>query len=93
MLTVGALLILLGAAYPKSLVIPNRLWMGLSEILSFVLTRVILALIFFIIVTPIGLIRRISGKETLRRRAGRAESYWKLYNARQRDPRHFEKMF
>ncbi|HEX8458772.1 MAG TPA: SxtJ family membrane protein [Pyrinomonadaceae bacterium] len=89
----GALLVLLGARYPKSLVVPNRLWMGLAEALGFLMTRVILAVVFFLIVTPVGLARRLMGGDPLGRRAGRTESYWKPYTERRLDPKHYEKMY
>lgn len=90
---VGALLVLLGGLYPKLLVVPNRLWMGLAEALGFVTTRVILALVFFLVVTPIGIVRRLAGGDPLGRRAGRTESYWKPYTERRSDPKHYEKMY
>lgn len=92
-LTLGGLLVLFGAFYPRALVVPNRMWMKLAEALSFVMTRVILGLVFFLMVTPIGLFRRMIGGDPLHRRARRAESYWKPYLLRQEDPRHYEKMF
>ncbi len=91
-LGLGAALVLLGLVYPRALVIPNRLWMGLAEALSFVMTRVILAIIFFLIVVPIGLLRRAMGGDPLGRRATRSESYWKPY-PRASDARHYEKMY
>jgi hypothetical protein len=93
LLAVGATLALLGALLPKSLVVPNRLWMGLAGALGFVSTRVILAAIFFLVVTPIGIVRRLSGGDPLGRRAGRGESYWKPYTERRADPKHYEKMY
>jgi hypothetical protein len=89
----GALLILLGLVWPRALVWPNRAWVLLAEGLSFVTTRVILALVFFLIITPIGVVKRLSGWDPLSRRAARSDSYWKPYSQRQRDPRHYEKMF
>jgi hypothetical protein len=41
-------------------------WLGLSTILGTIMSRVILTIIFFILVTPIGLIRRAFGKDTLK---------------------------
>ncbi|HEY0101582.1 MAG TPA: hypothetical protein VGB76_21830, partial [Pyrinomonadaceae bacterium] len=35
LVAVGATLMLLGAFLPKSLVVPNRLWMGLAEAMGF----------------------------------------------------------
>ena len=93
LLVLGATLALLGATSPKTLVVPNRLWMGMAEAMGFVTTRVILGVIFFLFVTPIGLIRRCFGGDPLGRRAGRTESYWKPYTARRGDPKHYEKMY
>lgn len=41
-LALGAVLVVSGLVFPKLLVIPNRLWMSLAEVLSFVMTRIIL---------------------------------------------------
>src|SRR5437867_1768807 len=92
-LAAGALLILLALVFPKSLFWPNKLWLALAEALAFVTTRIILAFVFFAIVTPIGVVKRLFGWDPLHRRATRSDSYWKPYSERQRDPRHYEKMF
>jgi hypothetical protein len=89
----GALLIFLGLLWPRVLVLPNRAWMLLAEGLAFVTTRIILALVFFLVVTPIGVVKRLTGWDPLNRRGARSDSYWKPYSERQRDPRHYEKMF
>ena len=92
-LPLGAILVLLGLALPRALVLPNKAWMALAEALSFVSTRIILAVVFFGIVTPIGFVKRLFGWDPLGRRAPASESYWRPYSARQRDSRHYEKMF
>jgi Saxitoxin biosynthesis operon protein SxtJ len=92
-LPLGTLLILLGLLWPRALVLPNRAWMLLAEGLSFVTTRIILGLVFFLVITPIGVVKRLSGWDPLSRRGARSASYWKPYSERQRDPRHYEKMF
>jgi len=92
-LPVGAMLVLLGLAFPRALVYPNKAWMTLAEGLAFVSTRIILAFVFFVIVTPIGFVKRLSGWDPLHRRAATADSYWKPYSERQRDARHYEKMY
>src|SRR6266498_287688 len=92
-LPLGASLTVLGLLYPRALVLPNRAWMALAEVLSFVSTRVILAFVFFVIVTPIGIIKRLTGWDPLHRRAAASESYWRPYSERQRNTRHYEKMF
>jgi hypothetical protein len=92
-LPLGALLALFGILFPRALVWPNKAWMAFAEALSFVTTRIILAVVFFGIVTPIGVVKRMFGWDPLNRRAARGESYWRPYSERQKDPRHFEKMF
>jgi len=92
-LPLGAVLVLLGLVLPRVLVWPNKAWMALAEVLSFVSTRIILAFVFFLVVTPIGVMKRLSGWDPLNRRGGPSASYWKPYSERQRDPRHYEKMF
>ena len=93
LLPLGALLIFLGLVYPRALIWPNRAWMKLAEGLSFISTRVILAIVFFGVLTPIGLIKRALGWDPLRRRAHSSGSYWHSYSERQRDPRHYDKMY
>jgi hypothetical protein len=93
-LALGAVLLLLGAIYPKLLVFPNRAWMGLATLLSLVTTPIILGIVYFMILMPIGVVKRLFGWDPLRRRATTPSgSYWSSYNVRQHDPRHFEKMF
>ena len=93
MMSVGVLLVLFAIALPRALKYPNKAWMGLAEVLGFVSSRIILALVFFGIVTPIGLIKRLSGWDPLNRRAQARDSYWQTYSERQQDHRHYEKMF
>jgi glucan phosphoethanolaminetransferase (alkaline phosphatase superfamily) len=92
-LAIGAVLVLLGLVLPRLLVWPNKAWMALAEVLAFISTRIILALVFFGIVTPIGFIKRLMGWDPLHRRAGSSDSYWQPYSERQKDTRHYEKMY
>ena len=89
----GVGLMVLGVIYPRILIYPNKAWMKLAEGLSFVSTRVILALVFFLVLTPIGLIKRAMGWDPLHRRSNSLDTYWRPYSKRQLDCRHYEKMF
>ena len=44
-------------------------WFGLSNLLGAVMSRVLLTAVFFLLVTPIGLVRRLFGKDPLQLRA------------------------
>lgn len=92
-LGLGVLLLALSVVAPRTLVLANRGWMKLAEGLAFVSTRVILGLVYFVLMTPLGLIKRLTGSDPLARRAPGAETYWEPYPARQRDRRHYEKLF
>ena len=92
-LPLGVALVVLGLVWPRALVLPNKAWMLLAEALSFVTTRIILGLVFFLVVTPIGIVKRMMGWDPLGRRGARRESYWQPYSERQRDRRHYEKMY
>lgn len=41
----------------------HKLWIGLSLILGFVMSRVILTILFYLVVTPIGLLAKLVGKK------------------------------
>lgn len=43
-------------------------WLGLSNAMGWVVSRALLSLIFLVVVTPVGLIRRWCGKDALRLR-------------------------
>ena len=90
---VGSLLIFFGLVLPRVLVGPRKAWMKLAEGMAYVSSRVILALIFFLVLTPIGLIKRAMGWDPLHRRENPRDSFWLPYPERQHDPRHYEKMY
>jgi len=93
LIMVGSVLVLLGIIYPRALVVPNHLWMKLAEILSSITTPIILAVVYLLVVTPVAALKRIFGSDHLNRRSSSAPSYWKSYNSRQADRRHYEKMY
>lgn len=66
-----------GIVYPKILQPVEWAWMKLAHILSAIMTRVILTLTFYLVVTPLGLVMRLLGKDLLHRKFERnLESYW-----------------
>lgn len=89
----GALLLLLALVAPRWLAGPRRVWMAAGETIGALVAQLVLALVYFGVVTPIGLVKRLFGWDPLERRAARQASYWRPYAERQRDPKHFEKMF
>lgn len=90
---VGGLGMILALLAPRALVLPRRGWMMFAEGLSYVMTTIILAIVFFLVVTPIGFFKRLFGWDPLRRRSPGENSYWKPYPVRQKDPKHYEKLY
>jgi hypothetical protein len=90
---IGSALVLLGAFAPRLLVIPRKLWMKLAEGMSYVSSRIILFVVFFLVLTPIGVVKRAMGWDPLQRRAGSRDSFWEPYPERQKNTRHYEKMY
>jgi len=62
---------------PRSLGPVERFWLAVGEVLGAVVTRVILTLAFYLIITPVGLALRVFSGETLGKRPDASlESYW-----------------
>jgi hypothetical protein len=73
----GVVLIALGALAPASLRAPYRVWMAFALALGWVVSRAVLALLFALVVTPIALVARLSGKRFLDLRPDpSATTYW-----------------
>lgn len=74
---VGAYLFLTGLFFPSALRPLNKIWMSLAIILGFISSRIILIILFYIVLTPIGLIAKLSGRKFLILDYDKkAESYW-----------------
>jgi len=67
-LIIAALLILPAAIYPNSLFWPYKGWMMLGHVMGWINTRIILGVIFYGVVTPIGIFRRWLRKDPMGRR-------------------------
>jgi hypothetical protein len=54
----------------------NKLWFKFGLLLGKVVSPLIMGIIFFLVVTPTGLIMRIIGKDLLNLRFNNKKSYW-----------------
>lgn len=71
------LLIIPAIVFPQVLRPLNKIWMSLAIILGWFMTRVILSILYYLILTPIGWIAKIAGKEFLDLNwKEKKESYW-----------------
>jgi Saxitoxin biosynthesis operon protein SxtJ len=90
----GAVLIAFGAVWPRALKYPYIVWMTMAFALGFVMSQVILTLFFFLLVTPIGLVARLFGKDFLnRKRNPQATTYWIPREAKTKTFASYEQQF
>jgi Saxitoxin biosynthesis operon protein SxtJ len=64
-LIIAGALLLPAAIYPHSLVWPYKGWMALGHVMGWINTRIILGIVFYLVVTPIGIFRRWLGKDPM----------------------------
>jgi hypothetical protein len=93
-LSIGTILVLSGLLFPLILFPLNKLWMTLAILLGWLMTRVILSVMFYLVITPIGLIARISGKHFLDLKIDKTRaSYWEKRKNVAATPADYERQF
>ena len=76
-LIVSAVFLLLVFIAPKTLSLPNRLWFKFGILLGAIVAPIVMTLVYFITVLPIGLIMRFLGKDLLKQKLDKnVKSYW-----------------
>ena len=74
-------LLLISIIYPKLLYVPNKIWLKFGMILGLIVSPIIMFIIFFFVITPIGLMMKILGKDLLNQKINiQKKSYWTLRN-------------
>lgn len=74
---VAALTMFATLATPALLTIPNRLWLRFGSLLHRLVSPVVLALMFYGVIAPMGLLMRALGKDVLcLRRGDLSDTYW-----------------
>ena len=71
----ATLLILAALVIPGQLGPVNRAWMGLAEAISKVTTPIFMGVVYFLIITPVGVLMRLFGRNPISHRAVN-QSYW-----------------
>ena len=85
---------LVAFAAPRILAPLNRLWTKFGLLLHTIISPIILAVLFFLCIAPIGLIMRMVGKDPLRlRMEPGAKSYWIVREPPGPEPESFKNQF
>lgn len=88
----GAALVVAALVIPTSLGPVERAWMGLAALISRVTTPVFMGIVYFLVVTPIGLVRRLSGNSPIVPRT-RPASRWEPHTASLAEAERMERQF
>ena len=76
-ITVSIIFLILGLINSKLLSPLNKSWIKLGEILGIIIAPIIMALVYFVILTPVSFIVRIFGKDLLNLKLLKdKETYW-----------------
>ena len=76
-ITASIIFLLLGLINSKLLSPLNKSWIKLGEILGIIIAPIVMALVYFVILTPVSLIVRIFGKDLLGLKFLKEnETYW-----------------
>tara|TARA_Y100001935_G_scaffold250594_1_gene250987 strand:- start:934 stop:1347 length:414 start_codon:yes stop_codon:yes gene_type:complete len=69
-------------------------WMIFAVILGWFMTRIILSLLFFLVVTPTGLLIKMMGKDLLELKKQEVQgSYWNVRDSNKEQNQNYEKQF
>jgi hypothetical protein len=90
----GTILMFSAIVFPQVLKPLNTIWMGIAVVLGFIMTRVILTVLYFLVLTPVALIAKITGKKFIDKGFYReAETYWNIREKKEIVPSEYERQF
>jgi hypothetical protein len=92
----AALLAVISFAAPMSLKPFYRVWMTFAVIMGWVMTRVVLTLVYYLVLTPIGFLGRAFGEQFLQLKLTRSDkttSYWVRRIGPPREKSDYERQF
>ena len=75
-LIISVIFLVLGLLNSKTLYPLNKIWFKFGILLGKIISPLIMGLIFFVVVTPIGLLMRLLNKDLLNLKFNKSKSYW-----------------
>lgn len=94
LLLVGAGFILAALFVPKFLTPLQKIWMTAAIIIGWFMTRVILSLLFYLVLTPTNIFSRLFGKRFLDLKIDKSrKSYWSYREKRKLERNAYEKQY
>jgi len=91
---VTALLIIIAIVRPRILRPANQLWARFGLLLHKITNPIILGVIFYVVITPTGLVMRLAGRDLLKLKLNReSSSYWVMRDPPGPDPEGMTRQF
>ena len=99
--TAGGVLVGIGTAFLLGALIRPRIllplfvpWRWFGIVMGYVMTRVILTIFYFVVLTPFGVVRRLLGKDSLERSLdGSATTWWRERDGEPPPRERYERQF
>ena len=91
---IGVFLFLTGLFFPRTLKPFNKIWMGLAIVLGFFMSRLIIIISFYLILTPVSFIAKIFGKKFMTLKYDKsAKTYWEKRSVINKKQIDYERQF
>ena len=75
-LIIALIFLILGLLNSKLLTPLNKLWMKFGEFLGKIISPIVMGIVYFFVVTPIGIFMRLNKKDLLKLKFSESGSYW-----------------
>ena len=75
-LVISLIFLILGLFNSKLLGPLNRLWIKFGELLGRIISPIVMGIVYFFVVTPIGLVMRLFKKDLLNLKFSKKNTYW-----------------
>ena len=89
----AGVLALASLAFPPALSPLYQLWMRFGLVMAYLNTRIILFLLYTLVFVPTGLLMKIRGRDTMRRKLSRSNNESYRVVSKPRDSKHFERPY
>ena len=89
----GFILVVIGRSWTRGALAFHNSWMRLAETLGYINSRILLSVMFYAMITPYGYVRRMMGRNPLRRRGPKQDSYWIPRERLHQRHEQFERLF
>lgn len=91
---VSIFLVFFGLVLPITLKPIHKIWMAIALVIGFVMTRIILFVLFYMILTPTSLLSKFSGKNFLDLEVDKSKtSYWQYRSEKEFYKERYEKQY